>query len=137
LKAALEHGGGLLLADACCGKPGFDKGFRAMMAAMWPDKKLMAIPANDDLYGKDLNGTAITTVRSRREPANAAAGDNGYRDAPPALEGIKVDGRWVVIYSRYDLGCALEKHQSSDCLGHDPESALLLGGAVVRYALLR
>ena len=62
----------------------------------------------------------------------------------PALEGIRVwldekhkDYRWVVIYSRYDIGCALEKHQSSDCLGHDYESALRLGSAVVLYALQR
>jgi hypothetical protein len=55
----------------------------------------------------------------------------------PMLEGIKVDGRWVVIYSRYDLGCALEKNKSSACLGHDEQSAQRLAGAAVLYALKR
>ncbi len=54
---------------------------------------------------------------------------------PPALEGIKENGRWLVIYSRYDVGCALEKHGSTDCLGHDFASAALLGKAAVMYAL--
>jgi len=41
-----------------------------------------------------------------------------------------------VIYSKYDLGCALEaKHPSPDCLGHDHESALRLASAAVLYAL--
>ena len=46
----------------------------------------------------------------------------------PALEGIKYNGRWVVIYSKYDLGCALEHTTSSDCLGHDYASALSAWG---------
>ena len=54
---------------------------------------------------------------------------------PPALEGIKLNNRWVVVYSKYDLGCALEKHQSTDCLGHDYESAVKLGKAVILYVL--
>jgi hypothetical protein len=41
----------------------------------------------------------------------------------------------VVIYSKYDLGCALENHQSSDCLGHDKASALKLAAAAVLYEL--
>ena len=43
----------------------------------------------------------------------------------------------MVIYSRYDVGCALEKHQSPDCLGHDYASAVRLGKAAVLYALNR
>ena len=55
--------------------------------------------------------------------------------SPPALEGIKLNGRWVVVYSKYDIGCALENHQSSDCRGHDRASALRLAAAAVLYAL--
>ena len=27
------------------------------------------------------------------------------------LEGIQIDGRWVVVYSKYDIGCAIEGHK--------------------------
>jgi hypothetical protein len=136
LRANLQTGG-LLFADACCGKKAFDASFRELVAKLFPDKKLEPIPLNDELFGKELNGEPITTVRCRRERADQAGPEGGFRDVPPFLEGIKLHNRWAVIYSKYDIGCALEKHQSTDCLGHDYPSAVKLGTAVVLYALTR
>lgn len=133
LKANLQAGG-LLFADACCGKPEFDQAFRAMVKKLFPGHSLQVIEQNDDLYSAKLNGAAITTVK-RREKADGAGPDGGFKDLPPNLEGIKIDGRWVVIYSKYDIGCALENHKATDCLGHDRESALKLATAAVLYAL--
>jgi hypothetical protein len=124
--------GGLLLADACCGRPEFDAAFRELMGKMFPTQKLTPIPLDDELFSGGLTGTPLAAVR-RRDQAGAA----GFRDVPPALEGIKVDDRWVVIYSKYDIGCALENHKSTDCLGHDRDSALRIGTAAVLYALKR
>jgi hypothetical protein len=129
--------GGLLFADACCGKEPFDRAFRALVNQLYPGRKLEKISPNDELYSAGLNGRAITRVRCRREPATAGNPVAGYADVPPALEGVRVGNRWVIIYSKYDIGCALEKHQSSDCLGHDYASAIRLGTAAVRYALSR
>ena len=129
--------GGLLLADACCGKAEFDKSFREMAAQLFPESKLQVIPAADALYSAKLNGgTAIGTVRCRRENKDGTP-EPEMRNFSPYLEGIRIDGRWAVVYSRYDLGFALEGHKSSDCLGHDKESALRLGAAAVLYALKR
>jgi hypothetical protein len=136
LRMNLETGG-LLFADACCGKQPFDAAFRALMVKLFPDRKLEPIPLNDDLYSQDLNGTAITTVRCRRETAEAGGAGGEFREVPPYLEGIRLGNRWAVIYSKYDIGCALEKHPSTDCLGHDHASALKLAGAAVLYALKR
>src|SRR5262249_10878224 len=116
---------------ACCGKEAFDTAFREMVGRLFPDKSLEAIPLADELYNKDLGGNAITTVRCR----TTVPGD--FRELAPHLEGIKLGNRWAIIYSKYDIGCALEKHQSTDCLGHDQTSALKLGSAVVLYALKR
>lgn len=127
--------GGLLLADACCGKQPFDSSFRAFIAQVFPDKKLERIPLTDDLFSKELNRAPLTAVRCRREPAGG--GDGGYREVEPYLEGIRLNNRWVVIYSKYDLGCALQRHQSPDCLGHDYDSAVRIGTAAVLYALNR
>jgi hypothetical protein len=141
LRMDLETGG-LLFADACCGKKAFDAAFREMVKRLWPDKPLEPIPLNDDLYSPELNsGTPIERVRCRidssKDSGSVQAGIGQYRDAAPALEGIKIGGRWVVIYSKYDIGCALENHPSPDCLGHDHDSAVRLGSAAVRYALKR
>jgi hypothetical protein len=138
LRFRLKYGG-TLFADACCGSPAFDKAFRKFAAALWEAEglKLEPIPADDELYSKDLNGQEIKTVRCRRAAPDGRRVEPEYRSVPPALEGVKHGGRWVVIYSRYDVGCALERHQSSDCLGHDYASALRLGKAAVLYALKR
>jgi hypothetical protein len=136
LRTNLETGA-VLFADACCGKKAFDQSFRDLAAKLFPDKKLEVIPVSDDLFrSEDLNGTPIKTVRCRREVAGGdQTGD--FREVAPYLEGIKYQNRWVVIYSKYDIGCALERHQSPDCLGHDHDSALRLGTAAVMYALKR
>jgi hypothetical protein len=129
LRAVLNTGG-LLLSDACCGSPGFDAAFREFAAKLYPKNKLEPIPPDDVLYSEEINGAKIDKIKVR----TGAAG-TGFDIAAPALEGIKVDGRWAVIYSRYDLGCALEKHASGDCKGHDRDSALKLAGAAVLYLL--
>src|SRR5205823_1525492 len=98
--------------------------------------KLVPIPPDDELFSKELNGAAIRTVR-RREARPGGGVDPEYQSLPPSLEGVKYNGRWMVIYSRYDLGCALGKHASTDCLGHDYDSAVRLGRAAVLYALKR
>jgi hypothetical protein len=135
LKSNLETGG-LLFADACCGKKPFDDAFRKLIKQMFK-KDLEPIPANDELFGKALNGTEITAVRCRREKGAGNEAEAGFTSVAPQLEGIKIGNRWAVIYSKYDIGCALEKHQSSDCLGHDYESAVKLASAAVLYALQR
>ncbi len=137
IKANLQSGG-LLLADACCGQPQFDASFRKLMGKMFPENKLEAIPVDDLLFSEKLNRTAIKTVKRREKAGSAQAGnDAGFEDLPPALEGIKLNGRWVVIYSKYDLGCALENHKSTDCLGHNPDSARRIAAAAVLYSLKR
>lgn len=137
VKVTLQMGG-MLFADACCGSEKFDASFRAMIEKLFAEEKLKLepIPVTDPLYSERTNGgTAIKTVK-RREKAGAGK-DDGYEELPPKLEGIKLDGRWVVIYSKYDIGCALENHKSTDCLGHNPDSARRLAAAAVLYSLKR
>ncbi len=128
--------GGLLLADACCGATEFDASFRKFVEALFGDEKLALepVPADDRLWGKELNGEAITRV-NRRVPK--AGGRPEMQSLPPALEGLKYKGRWVILYTKVDIGCALEKHASTDCISHDHDSALKVGRAAVLYALTR
>ncbi len=143
LRFNLENGG-LLLADACCGKEAFDQAFRRFVTDLFPpdwpgpsstypykNLKLEQVPLDDELFSKELNGEAISerNIKCRREKSGP------MRSVPPFLEGVKIGNRWVIIYSKYDLGCALERHQAPDCLGYDVESAYRLAGAAVLYML--
>jgi hypothetical protein len=132
LRGHLERGGGLLLADACCGSEAFDKAFRAFIEGMF-GRPLEPIKPDDPLFGEQV-GKAIRTVQGRTQRGKP------YEPMAPQFEGIRADPKnprspWVVIYSKYDLGCALDKHAATDCLGYSHESALELAAQVVLYAL--
>lgn len=118
--------GGVLFADACCGSEAFDEGFRVLMREIFPDNPLEPIPANHELYttaiGYDLSQVQFTKAL-------------GGRTGPPVLEGIEIDGRYAVIYSKYDLGCALERQQSIACRGYTHDSAIKIASNIVLYAL--
>jgi hypothetical protein len=127
LRRHLEPGGGTLFADAACGSPAFDAAFRRFIAAMFPDHSLVAIPRGDELYS-----TKVAHDLSHVRYTRAAGGGLDY----PELEGVKLDGHWAVIYSKYDIGCALERHQGLDCKGYDHEGALRIATNVAAYSTL-
>lgn len=140
LRQAIEDAG-MLFADAACGNEEFDKSFRKMIEIMWPDKKLEPIDMIENrkvggLFSREVNGEEfnINTVRYRRILKNGKYSKE-YLAGPPKLEGIRVKGKWVVIYSPLDVGCALEKHNHTGCYGYDHESAKKIGRAVVMYVL--
>jgi hypothetical protein len=127
IRRHLEPGGGTLFADAACGSPSFDASFRKFVAAMLPNNPLVPIPRDDEIYTKKV-GYDLSDVQFTK-----AAG--GGRDFPQ-LEGVKLDGHWAIIYSKYDLGCALERHQGLDCKGYNYESALRIATNIVIYSTL-
>jgi hypothetical protein len=82
-----------------------------------------------------VNGDGDFNTASNWRDENNLPGVPGVADdASIGFTGIAVTSS---TFSKYDIGCALEKHQSPDCLGHDHGSALKLGSAVVLYALKR
>ena len=52
----------------------------------------------------------------------------------PELEGIQVGGGYGVIFSHYDLSCALERHDSLNFAGYTREDAARIGINVVLYS---
>jgi hypothetical protein len=127
LRKHLDPGGGTIFADAACGSPGFDAAFRRFAAELFPDKPLVPIPKDDELFttqvGLDLKDSQYT---------KAAGGGKDY----PQLEGVNINGHWSIIYSKYDIGCALERHSGLDCKGYTYESALRIAANIVIYSTL-
>ena len=46
-------------------------------------------------------------------------------------------GRYAVIYSKYDISCALERQASVACAGYIPEDAEKIAINIILYALLQ
>ena len=137
LKQFIDRGG-MLLADSICASRAFSESFRREMAAIFPDRKLERIPVDDPLLSATYGGFDLQLV-SRRDPEAVPRGggrlEANVKRVPPDLEGIKFGDRWGVIFSRFDLSCALEKQDSLECRGYTREDAARIGLNVVLYSL--
>jgi len=138
LKKYLTERGGVLFADACCASKSFDKSFREMIKNIYPDKSLKRIPANHELFSAKIQFDLAKVHLRNKTPGTDNAGRlSVVRLVEPQLEGIEIDGRYVVIYSKYDLSCALEKLTSPSCSGYLPKDAMKIAINVILYAMLQ
>ena len=137
LKQYLESGC-VLFADACCTSAPFDKSFRELMVSLYPDKPLSRIPVTHELYSSSL-GHDLRTVRRRGADQTVGRGviANSIISGEPTLEGIEIDGRYAVIYSKYDLSCALERQSAIACEGYVSEDATKLAVNIIQYFMLQ
>jgi hypothetical protein len=135
LRTYLERGG-LLFADAICSSPAFAESFRREIGEILRKATLERIPANDPLWTSKYGGFDLATV-TRRDPQPGGGSEPlraVLRKVPPELEGVKLDGHYVVVFSPYDISCALEKHDSLECRGYTREDAARIGLNVLLYA---
>ncbi len=130
--------GNVLFADACCGAPQFDAAFRELVAELYPDKKFERIPPEHEIFTTKI-GYDIRQVKRRVPGAGNSDGaiQADVQIGEPYLEGIEIDGRYVIVYSKFDLSCALERQASVACVGYSHEDAVRIAVNIVRYALLQ
>lgn len=130
--------GAVLFADACCGSSRFDRSFRDLMQEIFPDNPLKQIPEDHEIFS-DTIGHQIDQVKLRKlVPGKAGAAMQTRTDSvPPILEGIEIDGRFAVVYSRYDISCALENQASLACDGYEEKDAMRIAVNIVLYAMLQ
>ncbi|MFO0979621.1 MAG: DUF4159 domain-containing protein [Planctomycetaceae bacterium] len=130
--------GGVLFADSCCGSTQFDRSFRDLIRQLYPDQQLKEIPADHEMFTATVGHEIKEVTRRRLVPGEKnAAMSVRMEKGPPLFEGIEVDGRYAVIYSKYDLSCALEHQASLSCDGYVEEDAAKLAVNVVLYAMLQ
>jgi hypothetical protein len=124
LRRHLDPGGGTLFADAACGSPAFDAAFRRFAAELLTFHRLEPIPRDDELYtdriGFDLSQCQYT---------KAAGGIKDY----PRLEGVKINGHWAIIYSKYGIGCVLDREHGGGCNGYMHDDAVKIWWSVFIY----
>ncbi|HVT30899.1 MAG TPA: DUF4159 domain-containing protein, partial [Lacipirellulaceae bacterium] len=136
LRQYLERGG-TLLADAICASQPFATAFRREIGAAISDHPLQRIPVSDPLFTNAYGGYDIRHVSLRNPPT--ADGNQPItahvRQVEPQLEGIKIDGRWAVVFSPFDISCALESHQGIGCRGYTQQDAARIGLNVLLYSI--
>jgi hypothetical protein len=135
LRTFIERGG-VLFADATCSNREFAESFRKEMKLIFPDHALAPIAVSHPMFSTNFGGFDLKKV-GRREPRLREAGGmrSAIRQVEPELEGLQMGGAYAVIFSPYDLSCALERHESLECAGYIREDAARIGLNVVLYAL--
>jgi hypothetical protein len=114
--------GGFLLVNNCCGRSAFDQHARALIARLFPDQKLAAIPKEHPIYRSFFN------VSEAHDRLNGAA-------RPIELEGITIKDRLVLVYSRNDMVTQLKQVSDPYGNGYDADTCRRLAVNVVAYAL--
>ncbi|REK26116.1 MAG: DUF4159 domain-containing protein [Planctomycetota bacterium] len=135
LRAYLENGG-FLFADACCGARQFDDSFRKLVEQIF-GRPLERIPVEHELFNNPL-ANDIREVRRRIPQADGNEALTLQESVgEPVLEGIQIDGRYAIIYSKYDLSCALQRQATVACAGYPTEDAAKIGVNIVLYGLIQ
>ena len=134
IRQYLERGG-FIFADSICASKEFTDSFRAEMAAIL-GKAMKEIPAGHEIWTDERYGTAISNL-----PLRIKQPDGSFKPKPdtisvPKMDGITFDGRLVVVFSPYDLSCAMENKSVSDCSGYTREDAAKIARKIVLYSLL-
>jgi hypothetical protein len=135
LRKFLDNGG-FFFADACCGAPAFDQSFRRLIKQVYPGQELERIPVGHEIF-LSRSGHQLKTVRRRDGDVGGAAGgvETGVKTVEPFLEGIAINNRYVVVYSKYDISCALERQSSVACTGYVHEDAVRIAVNILVYGL--
>ncbi len=119
--------GGMLLADACCGRLAFHRAFEREIRKVLPDHKLEPLPLDHPLYHvhNDIQRVEYTPrVTEDFGPLNA-----------PALSAILFEGRPAVLYSRFDLGNGWEQFPHPYSYGYSERDALAIGTNILISAV--
>jgi len=129
--------GGCLFGDAICASSQFAAAFRREIKAALPEAEFERLPAGHPIFTNEFRGYDLSTV-TLRDP-QVRTGDDPLKakltKAKPLLEGVEIDGRLAVVFSPYDISCAMENHASMECKGYIKADAARIGVNVVLYAL--
>lgn len=120
--------GGFLFAEACCGRRGFDLAFRRMMRSVLPEGRLEEIPGDSFVFREpnDIQHVGVTPALMQ---------ELGAASIMPKLEGLEMDGRYVVIYSPYALAGGWEMSQSPYARGYNDAGAIQIGQNILMYSV--
>lgn len=137
LREFLENGGTLLI-DSICGNEEFSASVRAQLARVLPDSPLKPLAPNHPLLTSAYGGYDLSNV-TLQTPNRGGSGAVTIerKTTAPIIEAAKNDGRIVVLFSPYDLSCALESQSSLQCPGYITEDAAKIGINMLMFLLLQ
>lgn len=141
IRKMVKENGFFLFADAVCASQPFVESFRKEMKIIFPESTFDALDQSHEIF-TDKYGSNIQDVVLRTPLERSAAQANGGKKyvetrTLPRLECIKIGETVSVVFSPFDLSCALENAKAVECKGYSTDDAARIGINVLRYALNR
>lgn len=137
--ARFIEGGGVVIADSICASEEFTMSLRRVLSDILPGGSWQPIPVDHKLFTREYGGFDLSRV-TRRDPQARSDDDPLHAKlvrTTPTLEGLLINERYAVLFSPYDLSCALENTPSLECQGYITEDAARIGLNMILYALLQ
>lgn len=136
LKTYLNDGGFLFIDCICASKP-FADAVRREFKAMYPEREFQLVPAESPIWTDRYFGYDVRQVSVHIPEVNTeGAASTRERKSAPALESLQLEGgRIAVMFSPYDLSCAMENAAPSQCVGYSKDDASKIAVNVVLFAL--
>jgi len=120
LKAYIDRGG-FVLASASCSSAEWADSFRPMLAALYPDRKLAALPLDHPVFHRLYD---IDRIVTRKEAGQ------------PVIYGLEWGGRLRVVFSPFGLNDTANAGGGCCCCGgNEIRNAQLICADVLVYAL--
>ena len=126
--------GGTIIADAICANPEFAKALRRELQAVLPESNWESLPQDHELLTNRYHGYDIRQVTLRLPASNTGSAPQS-RTTAPMLDVMRFEDRIVVLFSPYDLSCALERQTSLQCAGYSSDDAQRIATNLVLFAL--
>lgn len=122
--------GGMLLAEACCGRKGFDFSFRREINNLFPGESLEVVASDSVLYRMPNRIGQMKVTSALENQLKSPTAD-------PRLMRLNHDGKDAVIYSPLGLQGGWELSPSPFAHGYSDSDALKLGVNILLYSVTR
>ena len=135
--ATFVQRGGVIFADAICASPEFADSLRREMKNVFPEHELVRIPPDHAMFSREFRGYDLSKV-TLRDPQLRSGDDPltaNLTEVSPLLEAVSIDERFAVIFSPYDISCAMENSNSLECKGYLKDDAAKIATNVLLYIL--
>ncbi len=129
------NNGGVIIANSICGGEAFTQSFKVEMKTALKDLVWETLPPTHPMFGERFHGFDISRVRLRSPAGMGQSMQYVSKTIAPVIEVGRLGERPVILFSPYDLSCALENQKSPQCTGYETEDAAKIGINMVLYAL--
>ncbi|NNM84212.1 MAG: DUF4159 domain-containing protein [Phycisphaerales bacterium] len=123
-------GGGMLFADAAGGRGSFARSFEHLVEGLFPKESLTEVPETSTLITGALPGGESLEKAVYRKYLIS----RGESHKHVKLLGIKADGRWIVVFSAYDVTSGLLGTNTWGIAGYAPPTAQGIAQNILLYS---